>query len=90
MHDRVRRKVDHPRTGSKDVSDSLCGAVQNVLLSTYADTDIHDGIADFLFVNDPLRMLHTHSAKDGVVQNISMETLIEEEIDRELSAFDFL
>ena len=74
LHDRIRRKVDHPkvvtddgfvdydgkgndgvtgtRVGSKDVSDSLCGAIQNALQSTVSDAEGNNGtFNDFLMAN---------------------------------------
>jgi hypothetical protein len=35
----VKDKVDHPRKGSKDLSDAVCGAVYNSIVLTPPDTD---------------------------------------------------
>jgi hypothetical protein len=35
----VKDKVDHPRKGSKDLSDAVCGAVYNAIALTPADAD---------------------------------------------------
>ncbi len=31
IHDRSRRKVDHPHGGKKDVADAVVGAINNIL-----------------------------------------------------------
>jgi len=35
----VKDKVDHPRKGSKDLSDAVCGAVYNAIALTPPDAD---------------------------------------------------
>lgn len=85
IHDRGRRKVDHPkelgdgRVGSKDVSDSLAGAVHNALSTSFVDHSMGDGINDFLRANS-----------SGIVDSMgnplrrerSVGDLIDREIDR--------
>jgi hypothetical protein len=35
----VKDKIDHPRTGSKDLADATCGAIANAVAHTTIDTD---------------------------------------------------
>jgi hypothetical protein len=35
----VKDKVDHPRTGSKDLADATCGAIYNAISRTPVDLD---------------------------------------------------
>ncbi len=86
VHDRNRRKVDHPKTnddgtvGSKDVADSLVGAIQGALLSDYVDT-YYDGIGDFLRGNRG-----GISSYDDVERVQSTESLINKIIEAEIDS----
>lgn len=99
LHDRIRRKVDHPkvvtddgfvdydgkgndgvtgtRVGSKDVSDSLCGAIQNALQSTVSDAEGNSGtFSDFLMAN----RIGSYAGIDAPT-DISVEEMIDRQID---------
>lgn len=99
LHDRIRRKVDHPkvvtddgfvdydgkgndgvtgtRVGSKDVSDSLCGAIQNALQSTVSDAEGNNGtFNDFLMAN----RIGSYAGIDAPT-DISVEEMIDRQID---------
>ena len=99
LHDRIRRKVDHPkvvtddgfvdydgkgndgvtgtRVGSKDVSDSLCGAIQNALQSTVSDAEGNNGtFSDFLMANQ----IGSYAGIDAST-DISVEEMIDRQID---------
>ena len=99
LHDRARRKVDHPkvvtdagfvdydgkgndgatgtRVGSKDVADSLCGAVQNALSGAIADVEGNRGtFNDFLIAN----RIGSYAGIDSP-NNISVEEMIDRQID---------
>ena len=99
LHDRVKRKVDHPkvvtdagfvdydgkgndgvtgtRVGSKDVSDSLCGAIQNALQSTVSDAEGNKGtFNDFLIAN----RIGSYAGID-TPNDISVEEMIDRQID---------
>lgn len=99
LHDRIRRKVDHPkvvtddgfvdydgkgndgvtgtRVGSKDVSDSLCGAIQNALQSTVSDAEGNNGtFSDFLMAN----RIGSYAGIDAPT-DISVEEMIDKQID---------
>lgn len=99
LHDRIRRKVDHPkvvtddgfvdydgkgndgvtgtRVGSKDVSDSLCGAIQNALQSTVSDAEGNNGtFSDFLMAN----RIGSYAGIDAPT-DISVEEMIDRQID---------
>lgn len=99
LHDRIRRKVDHPkvvtddgfvdydgkgndgvtgtRVGSKDVSDSLCGAIQNALQSTVSDAEGNNGtFSDFLVAN----RIGSYAGIDAPT-DISVEEMIDRQID---------
>lgn len=99
LHDRIRRKVDHPkvvtddgfvdydgkgndgvtgtRVGSKDVSDSLCGAIQNALQSTVSDAEGNNGtFSDFLMAN----RVGSYAGIDAPT-DISVEEMIDRQID---------
>lgn len=99
LHDRIRRKVDHPkvvtddgfvdydgkgndgvtgtRVGSKDVSDSLCGAIQNALQSTVSDAEGNNGtFNDFLMAN----RIGSYAGIDAPT-DISVEEMIDKQID---------
>ena len=99
LHDRVKRKVDHPkvvtdagfvdydgkgndgvtgtRVGSKDVSDSLCGAIQNALQSTVSDAEGNKGtFNDFLIAN----RIDSYAGID-TPNDISVEEMIDRQID---------
>lgn len=99
LHDRIRRKVDHPkvvtddgfvdydgkgndgvtgtRVGSKDVSDSLCGAIQNALQSTVSDAEGNNGtFSDFLMAN----RIGSYVGIDAPT-DISVEEMIDRQID---------
>lgn len=99
LHDRIRRKVDHPkvvtddgfvdydgkgndgvtgtRVGSKDVSDSLCGAIQNALQSTVSDAEGNNGtFSDFLMAN----RIGSYVGIDAPT-DISVEEMIDKQID---------
>lgn len=99
LHDRVKRKVDHPkvvtdagfvdydgkgndgvtgtRVGSKDVSDSLCGAIQNALQSTVSDAEGNKGtFNDFLIANRIGSYVGIDTPND-----VSVEELIDRQID---------
>jgi hypothetical protein len=88
IHDRAKRKVDHPRVvldseysgkgstkGSKDLSDSLAGALQNALQST-----ITEGINDNATLND---FMYANSYYSGEFEPSvkSAEDLINKQID---------
>lgn len=99
LHDRIRRKVDHPkvvtddgfvdyegkgndgvtgtRVGSKDVSDSLCGAIQNALQGTVSDAEGNNGtFNDFLMAN----WIGSYAGIDAPT-DISVEEMIDKQID---------
>ena len=99
LHDRIRRKVDHPkvvtddgfvdyegkgndgvtgtRVGSKDVSDSLCGAIQNALQGTVSDAEGNNGtFNDFLMAN----RIGSYAGIDAPT-DISVEEMIDRQID---------
>lgn len=88
VHDRARRKVDHPKTtkgntdysgkgsdvGSKDVSDSLAGAIANALeIDLSKETKRDSTFNDFIFINSEL-------ADSGDSQGL-VDRMIEKEID---------
>lgn len=88
VHDRARRKVDHPKTtkgntdysgkgsdvGSKDVSDSLAGAIANALeIDLSKETKRDSTFNDFIFVNSEL--------VDSVDSRDLVDRMIEKEID---------
>lgn len=88
VHDRARRKVDHPKTtkgntdysgkgsdvGSKDVSDSLAGAIANALeIDLSKETKRDSTFNDFIFINSEL-------ADSGGSQDL-VDRMIEKEID---------
>ncbi len=35
----IKDRIDHPRTGSKDLSDAVCGAISNAIIGTIPDWD---------------------------------------------------
>lgn len=88
VHDRARRKVDHPKTtkgntdysgkgsdvGSKDVSDSLAGAIANALeIDLSKETKRDSTFNDFIFINSELA--------DSVDSQDLVDRMIEKEID---------
>ena len=88
VHDRARRKVDHPKTtkgntdysgkgsdvGSKDVSDSLAGAIANALeIDLSKETKRDSTFNDFIFINSEL-------VDSGNSQDL-VDRMIEKEID---------
>lgn len=88
VHDRARRKVDHPKTtkgntdysgkgsdvGSKDVSDSLAGAIANALeIDLSKETKRDSTFNDFIFINSEL--------VDSVDSQDLVDRMIEKEID---------
>ena len=88
VHDRARRKVDHPKTtkgntdysgkgsdvGSKDVSDSLAGAIANALeIDLSKETKRDSTFNDFIFINSEL-------VNSGDSQDL-VDRMIEKEID---------
>ena len=88
VHDRARRKVDHPKTtkgntdysgkgsdvGSKDVSDSLAGAIANALeIDLSKETKRDSTFNDFIFINSEL-------VDSGDSQDL-VDRMIEKEID---------
>lgn len=88
VHDRARRKVDHPKTikgntdysgkgsdvGSKDVSDSLAGAIANALeIDLSKETKRDSTFNDFIFINSEL-------VDSGYSQDL-VDRMIEKEID---------
>lgn len=107
LHDRIRRKVDHPkvvtddgfvdyegkgndggitgtRVGSKDVSDSLCGAIQNALQSTVSDAEGNTGtFNDFLIAN----RIGSYAGIDTPT-NVSVEEMIDRQIDDMIEDFE--
>jgi hypothetical protein len=90
LHDRRRRKVDHPKTladgtlGRKDVSDSLCGAIENALQSTFQENTLGDGIQDFLRANTPVIYdMYGNNIRGG----ITVDHLVENELDRMMDDF---
>lgn len=91
IHDRDRKKVDHPKTledgtvGSKDVSDSLVGAIFNAVSSTFTENQSHDSIGDFRRANP---MYTSEFAGANMNGGLTMEQLIDLEIDRMLNEFD--
>ena len=99
LHDRIRRKVDHPkvvtddgfvayegkgndgvtgtRVGSKDVADSLCGAIQNALQSSVSDAEGNKGtFNDFLMTNN----IGSYVGIDAP-NKLSVEEMIDKQID---------
>lgn len=99
LHDRIRRKVDHPkvvtddgfveyegkgndgvtgtRVGSKDVADSLCGAIQNALQSSVSDAEGNKGtFNDFLMANN----IGSYVGIDAP-NKLSVEEMIDKQID---------
>jgi hypothetical protein len=83
IHNRMKRKVDHPKqfdtgeAGSKDVTDSLAGAVSNALQASYGDSSEGDGVNDFLNANP----LSFGSMRGGYVKQLSVDEMINQEID---------
>ena len=84
IHDRNKRKVDHPKTnpdgttGTKDVSDSLCGCIENALMF-----GIQEGggeqktLEDFLRANE----MNTLFEPDAMTVEQMVDREIEEMID---------
>lgn len=89
IHNRDRRKVDHPRrnsdgvtVGSKDVTDSLVGAIFSALQSSFTE-NVYDGVGDFLYAN-PLQ----GDVDSQYYVGRTTEQIIDAEIDRMLSEYD--
>jgi hypothetical protein len=40
--DRIKRKIDHPETGSKDVADAVAGSFMSCIMSEFAQTYLSD------------------------------------------------
>ena len=69
--------VTGTRVGSKDVSDSLCGAIQNALQSTVSDAEGNNGtFSDFLMAN----RIGSYAGIDAPT-DISVEEMIDRQID---------
>lgn len=94
LHDRAHRKVDHPKTndtadpdsgsgvgsvGTKDVADSLCGAVENALSDTLdVNVPTTGSVNDFLTANGH----YTHT------NIVYVEDMIDREIEELLNSLD--
>jgi hypothetical protein len=78
IHDRRKRKVDHPRDGSKDVSDALVGAVYNALQTSFVEHSSGEGVNDFLRANSPV-------IYDMYGNTIATQTSVDRMIDLEIS-----
>ena len=85
IHDRRRRKVDHPQRdasgscGSKDVSDAVAGAVENALSATFMDNQPGDGIQDFLKANGANSY---DSFSTDIRKSVSVDEMIDAEMNR--------
>ncbi len=84
IHLRHKGKVDHPREngdgtpGSKDVADSLVGALQGAISSDFTDA-YYDGVGDFMIANQGKRII-----PEGYTEDESAESLINKIIDAEI------
>ena len=84
IHLRHKGKIDHAienddgTPGSKDVADSLVGAIQGVLSSDFTDA-YYDGVSDFMLANSGKRLI-----PDGYTPNESTESLIDKIIEAEI------
>jgi hypothetical protein len=100
IHDRKIRKVDHPKkngdgtTGSKDVTDSLVGAVQNALMSSFSDNEVVGGIGDFMNANPMAGQFFGYDAEGNKSMNVksgmTISDLIDKQIDTMLDELDFM
>lgn len=99
IHDRGRRKVDHPKTtkgnsdysgkgsdvGSKDVSDSLAGAVANALEVNLNEENMKVGtLSDFLYVNNG--RMRNNGMKTRFNDNSYGKSVVDELIDKEIDS----
>lgn len=96
IHDRKRRKVDHPRRrgdgrpGSKDVADSFVGAIHNALESGYGDNVVYNSLNDFRKAN-PISYGYENyfvSNNDDSSGDV-IDKIIDREIDMMLEELDF-
>ena len=95
IHYRDKRKVDHPKTvmdsshsgkgsqeGSKDLSDSLCGAVANCLeFSISEGADEKRTLDDFLRINNYNKLFEPDS--------MNVEELIDRQIDEMIEELEY-
>ena len=69
VHNRARRKVDHPMNGSKDVADGVAGSIFNAL--TFSETtgasDTQGDIVDFLSANVDPEERHLQELEQGLL-----------------------
>lgn len=97
IHYRDKRKVDHPRSvknstytgkgsteGSKDTSDALCGAVQNLLLDTISSGEGQHTLDDFFEANK----YRTAFEPDPMNADEMIDKILEDTID-DLEAFGY-
>lgn len=95
LHDRSRRKVDHPKhaadaggnTPSKDVSDALAGAVANALSATIDDNAASKvgSVSDFVIANKSRPLGEVYYAHSPFP---TAEALMEQELDRLIDSLD--
>jgi hypothetical protein len=71
---------------SKDVSDAVAGAVHNVLSTSFVENSVGDGIGDFLRANSGYSYMDSF---DGFSRKVSVEEMVDKEIDRMLGEFGF-
>jgi hypothetical protein len=62
----MRDKVDHPRKGSKDLADAVCGAVYNSISRTRMRRDEEIKIHDY----DSMSYDNDFGVSDGEVENV--------------------
>ena len=62
----IRDKVDHPRKGSKDLADAVCGAVYNSISRTRMRHDEEIKIHDY----DSMSYDNDFGVSDGEVENV--------------------
>ena len=97
IHYRDKRKVDHPKLvrdssytgkgsteGSKDTSDALCGAVQNLLLDTISSGEGQNTLDDFFEANK----YRTAFEPDSMNADEMIDKILEDTID-DLEAFGY-
>ena len=100
IHYRDKKKVDHPKTvkdstysgkgsseGSKDVADSICGAIQSLLKDTIADASGSNSmIDDFLKINE----LNNYIEPDALNADELIDKILDETIDEmEMEGYDY-
>ena len=78
----MRDRVDHPRKGSKDLADAVCGSIYNAITKTKVDTSGEINIHTYD------SMMFESEADDTIVTNMIRAPRMPEQLANYLSDYD--